>query len=61
MRRRGLEPRSSAYRWVGHGPGAFPVTEALAAQLLSLPIFPGMTESQITAVVDGIREYFGGV
>jgi dTDP-3-amino-3,4,6-trideoxy-alpha-D-glucose transaminase len=53
--------RSSAYRWLGHGPGAFPVTEALAAQLLSLPVFPGMTEAQITAVVDGIREYFGGI
>jgi dTDP-4-amino-4,6-dideoxygalactose transaminase len=52
--------RSGAYAWLGHGPGAFPVTEALAAQLLSLPIFPGMTEDQIAAVVDAIREYFGG-
>jgi dTDP-3-amino-3,4,6-trideoxy-alpha-D-glucose transaminase len=52
---------SPAYAWLGHGPGAFPVTEALAAQLLSLPIFPGMTEAQISAVVDAIRDYFAGV
>jgi dTDP-4-amino-4,6-dideoxygalactose transaminase len=51
---------SAAYAWLGHGPGAFPVTEALAAQLLSLPIFPGMTEAQIGTVVDAMREYFGG-
>jgi dTDP-4-amino-4,6-dideoxygalactose transaminase len=53
--------RSAAYSGLGYEPGAFPVSEALAAQLLSLPIFPGMTEHQLDAVVEGIREYFGGV
>lgn len=52
--------RSEAYAWLGYQPGAFPVTEALAAQVLSLPIFPGMTMEQVDSVVDRIREYFGG-
>ena len=50
--------RSRAYEWLGHGPGSLPVTEAIAAQVLSLPIFPGMTVEQLEAVVDAVREYF---
>ena len=51
---------SGAYEWLGHARGSFPVTEALAAQLVSLPIFPGMTPQEITAVVERLREYFAG-
>jgi dTDP-4-amino-4,6-dideoxygalactose transaminase len=50
--------RSPAYEWLGYGPGSFPVTEAAAAEVLSLPIFPGMTIDQLDAVVDAVREYF---
>jgi dTDP-4-amino-4,6-dideoxygalactose transaminase len=50
---------SPAYAWLGFGRGAFPVTEALAAELLSLPIYPGMTPAQVQAVVHHVREYFG--
>ena len=39
--------------------GAFPITEALANELISLPIFPGITEEQVTMVVEGIRDFFG--
>jgi dTDP-4-amino-4,6-dideoxygalactose transaminase len=35
------------------------VTERLAGELLSLPIFPGMSEEQVDAVVRAISEYFG--
>jgi dTDP-4-amino-4,6-dideoxygalactose transaminase len=35
------------------------VTEALAAELLSLPIYPGMAPPQVDAVVRSVREYFG--
>jgi dTDP-4-amino-4,6-dideoxygalactose transaminase len=51
--------RSPAYAWLGLGPGSFPVTEALAAELLSLPIYPGMAPAQVQAVVHHVREYFG--
>lgn len=40
-----------ALRYLGHSRGDFPVTEALAAEILSLPIFPGITPSQQERVV----------
>jgi dTDP-4-amino-4,6-dideoxygalactose transaminase len=50
---------SPAYAWLGYGRGAFPVTETLAGELLSLPIFPGMSEEQLDTVVRAISQYFG--
>jgi dTDP-4-amino-4,6-dideoxygalactose transaminase len=47
-----------AYAGLGYGRGAFPVAERLAAEVLSLPIFPGITEAQLSTVVDAIRDYF---
>jgi dTDP-4-amino-4,6-dideoxygalactose transaminase len=49
---------SKAYRSLGHPAGSFPVTERAAKRVLSLPMFPGITESQIEAVVEGVRTYF---
>jgi dTDP-4-amino-4,6-dideoxygalactose transaminase len=49
---------SGAYAHLGLGPGSFPVTETLARELLSLPIYPGMTEGQLTLVTDRIRDHF---
>ncbi len=49
---------SPAYAGLGYRRGAFPVTEALAEQLLSLPIFPGISEEQLQHVVDAIVEFF---
>ena len=50
---------SPAYAWLGYGRGAFPVTERLAGELLSLPIFPGMSEEQLDTVVRAISQNFG--
>lgn len=47
-----------AYARLGFGRGAFPVTEALAAECLSLPLFPGMTENQVDRAVAATRDYF---
>ena len=47
-----------AYTWLGYREGAFPVSEALARECLSLPIFPGLAEAQAAAVVNAVREYF---
>ena len=49
---------SPAYAWLGHRRGEFPVAEAVASEQLSLPMFPGMTEEQVEAVVDAIAGYF---
>ncbi len=47
-----------AYEWLGYKQGDFPVTEALAREALSLPLFPGITEAQLEATVAGIAAYF---
>jgi len=39
-----------AYADLGYGPGAFPHSEKAASQVLSLPLFPEMTDAQINAV-----------
>ena len=36
------------------------MTERLAHEVLSLPIFPGMTEQQLEAVVAAINAFFDG-
>jgi dTDP-4-amino-4,6-dideoxygalactose transaminase len=43
-----------------HRSGAFPVSERLASEVLSLPMFPGIREDQLGAVVAAIADYFQG-
>jgi dTDP-4-amino-4,6-dideoxygalactose transaminase len=50
--------RCAAYAHLGHRRGAFPVADALADELLSLPLFPGITGEQTERVADAIREFF---
>jgi dTDP-4-amino-4,6-dideoxygalactose transaminase len=47
-----------AYERLGYEAGAFPVSEAVAAQSLSLPLFPGLREEELARVASAIREYF---
>ncbi len=44
-----------AFRYLGHGPGDFPVAEAAAEQLLSLPLYPQITRDQQVRVADAVR------
>jgi dTDP-4-amino-4,6-dideoxygalactose transaminase len=39
-----------AFADLGHGRGAFPVSEAAAAEILSLPMFPEITDEQVDRV-----------
>ena len=41
-----------AYADLGYRAGAFPVAEQAASEILSLPLFPGITESQLARVVE---------
>lgn len=41
-----------AFSWLGHGAGSFPVAEALAQEIISLPMFPGITGKQQEIVAD---------
>jgi dTDP-4-amino-4,6-dideoxygalactose transaminase len=45
-----------AYADLGAGPGSFPVAEALAAELLSLPIFPELTPAQQGQICTALRD-----
>jgi dTDP-4-amino-4,6-dideoxygalactose transaminase len=49
---------SPAYAHLGYGRGAFPVAERLAAEVVSLPIFPGISRAQLEGVVAGVRDFF---
>jgi dTDP-4-amino-4,6-dideoxygalactose transaminase len=50
---------SDAFGHLAEGPGSFPVTERLADELLSLPLFPGIEREQLEAVADATRAFFG--
>lgn len=43
---------------LGYSTGDFPVTERIQEQVLSLPIFPGLTGEQIETVANAIKEFF---
>lgn len=48
----------SAYADLGLSRGAFPVAEAAAREILSLPMFPHLTADQIGVVTDAIRAFY---
>jgi len=48
-----------AYAFLGLGKGSFPVSENCARELVSLPMFPELTDEQIKFVSDQIGEFVG--
>lgn len=50
-----------AFAHLGHVEGDFPVSEAAAASILSLPIYPGITASQQEQVADALRGALAGL
>ncbi len=44
-----------AYAELGYGPGSFPVAERTAGRLLSLPVYPEMSDEQVTYVAATMR------
>jgi dTDP-4-amino-4,6-dideoxygalactose transaminase len=44
---------------LGYGPGRFPVAEALSERILSLPLFPGMSDDQQDMVAEQVRAFYG--
>lgn len=53
-------PLTEAYAGLGHRPGEFPVAEAAAASILSLPMFPHLTEAQQARVAEMLRRSLDG-
>ena len=48
----------NCYRELGHQKGSFPVSEQAAEEVLSLPIYPELTEAQQGYVVEMIMEFY---
>ncbi|WP_193509386.1 DegT/DnrJ/EryC1/StrS family aminotransferase [Cryobacterium sp. BB736] len=46
---------TGAFRSLGYAPGDFPVAERAAGELLSLPMFPQLTEQQQVKVAEALR------
>jgi len=49
--------QQKAYAHLGYRTGDFPVTERVSREIVSLPMFPQLTESQQDLVVEKIAEY----
>ena len=47
-----------AYSELGYKPGDFPITEAYAETILSLPIFPELDDDKVAYVAGAIHDYF---
>ena len=48
-----------AYAELGFSRGALPLAEEISATELSLPMFYGMTDAQVQAVIDAVNEFEG--
>lgn len=51
-------PFYPAYAYLGHRPEDFPNAYRNQSLILSLPIFPEMSEQQATCVIDAVKEFF---
>ena len=47
-----------AYAYLGHEPNDFPKSNAAQSQILSLPMYPELTEKQIEYVANAIQKFF---
>ncbi|MBT8396384.1 MAG: DegT/DnrJ/EryC1/StrS family aminotransferase, partial [Gemmatimonadetes bacterium] len=45
---------------LGGRAGDLPVTEALTQEVMSLPIFPELSEGQVSEVGEAVREFYSG-
>lgn len=46
-----------AYTEFGFGEGAFPITESMAGNCLSLPVWPGMPEQEVSEVIRQLNQF----
>jgi dTDP-4-amino-4,6-dideoxygalactose transaminase len=47
------------FRYLGHGEGDFPESEAAARETIAVPIYPELSDSQAEEVVSAFRSFFG--
>ena len=46
-----------AYRYLGYRRGDFPVTEELSEEIISLPMYPELTQDDIVIIVEKIKDF----
>jgi dTDP-4-amino-4,6-dideoxygalactose transaminase len=47
-----------AYEYLGYKRGSFPLAEAHAGEILSLPMYPGLTHEQINYIAEHVRRFY---
>ncbi len=47
------------FAYLGYSEGAFPESEKAAREVLSLPVYPELGESQLNEVIDAVRGFYG--
>ncbi len=50
---------TEAFGWLGDGPGSHPNAEAASREMISLPLYPHITEAALQRVVDVLAEAVG--
>ncbi|MFH1613015.1 MAG: DegT/DnrJ/EryC1/StrS family aminotransferase [bacterium] len=50
-----------AFSYLNYQKGSFPITEKYAKEILSLPMFPELTQKEIEIVVEKIRNFYGKI
>jgi len=53
-------PNLPAYRYLGYSPSDFPVASRLQQEILSLPMYPELTEPMIAYIAEKIRSFYKG-
>jgi dTDP-4-amino-4,6-dideoxygalactose transaminase len=46
-----------AYEYLGKRKGDFPIAESYAGEVLSLPIYNGMTQEELDYIIDMINDF----
>jgi dTDP-4-amino-4,6-dideoxygalactose transaminase len=47
------------YSPLGYGKGSFPNAEIVAGEIVSLPLYPSLTEEEVNYVCESIRGFYG--
>ncbi len=53
--------RAPGYAFLGLGPGSFPEAEKMAKEIITLPMYPELTDEQAKTVVSAMTAYFAAV